>query len=68
MKVPASSLQIGDALSIYGDTVIGISRAPNFRKVRVTRRYPDGKVRTGEWWRSTLISIVDKKTSLTVSP
>lgn len=60
MKVPASSLKIGDVLSCYGDRVIAISRAPNFRKVRVTREYPDGKVRTGEWWRSTLIEIREK--------
>lgn len=61
MKVPASSLKIGDVLSCYGDRVIAIGRAPNFRKVRVTREYPDGRVRIGEWWRSTLIGIREKK-------
>lgn len=56
-KVPASSLKIGDVLSAYGDRVVGIARAKNFRKTRVTREYPDGRVRTGEWWRSTLIGV-----------
>ena len=64
MKIPASSLKIGDILSAYGDRVIAIGRAPNFRKVRVTRVYPNGKLRVGEWWRSTLIEIREK--SLTV--
>ena len=61
MKIPASSLKIGDTLSAYGDRVIAIGRAPNFRKVRITRVYPDGKVRTGEWWRSTLIGVREQE-------
>ncbi len=59
MKVPASSLQVGNVLACFGDRVTAVTYCrTNFRKVCVTRVYPSGRVKTGEWFKSTLIEIL----------